>query len=180
LVRRPAKGETVECLDAILGRRSIRRYTAEPVQEEHIELLLRAAMAAPSAFNQQSTRYVVVTDRELRSALALTHQHSKMVADAPLVIAVCGDRSAERYPGFYCIQDGIAALTNVLTASQGLGLGAVWIGVQPWPDRVKHVRETLGLPLHVEPLGIVAIGHPAEQKPPSGRFEAAFVHRERW
>lgn len=170
----------MDCLEAILGRRSIRRYTDEPVSEDHIEMLLRAAMAAPSAFNEQSWRFVVVTDGEVLSALSETHQYSKMIARAPLAIVVCGDRGAERYPGFYWVQDCTAALTNLLTAARALGLGACWVGVQPWPDRVKHVRETLGLPAGVEPLAQVAIGHPAEEKPPADRFEPSFVHSNRW
>jgi nitroreductase len=93
---------------------------------------------------------------------------------------VCGDRRAERYPGFYWQQDCAAALANMLTAAHALGLGACWVGVQPWPDRVKHVRSTLGLPLTVEPLALVAIGHPAEEKPPANRFDPTFVHRDLW
>jgi nitroreductase len=170
----------MDCIEAIVGRRSIRRYTEEPVSEEQIETLLRAAMAAPSAFNERSSRFVVVTDAEVLSALSETHQFSKMIARAPLAIVVCGDRDAERYPGFYWTQDCTAALTNLLTAAQALGLGACWVGVQPWPDRVKHVRGSLGLPLTVEPLALVSLGHPAEVKPPADRYDPSFVHRDRW
>jgi nitroreductase len=170
----------MDCMEALLGRRSIRHYTEEPVREEHIDALLHAAMAAPSAFNEQSWRFVVVTDKTVLEALSETHTYSKMIATAPLAIAVCGDRGAERYPGFYWMQDCTAALTNMLAAAHASGLGACWVGVQPWPDRAKHVRETLGLPTGVEPLALVAVGHPAEKKPPVDRFTPGFVHRDRW
>ena len=170
----------MDCIEALVTRRSIRRFEDAAVPTEQIETVLRAAMAAPSAFNERSARFVVVTDRSILALLAETHQYSRMLAEAPVGIVVCGDRTAERYTGFYWIQDCSAAITNLLNAAHGIGLGACWVGVQPWPDRAKHVRATLALPLDIEPHAMVALGRPAEQKPAAERFDASFVHHERW
>ncbi len=170
----------MDALAALLSRRSIRKYTDEPVSDADLATILRAAMAAPTAFNQQSWRFVAVRDPEVRAALSVASKHAGMLADAPLVIVVCGDLSAERHEGAYWVQDATAALENVLTAANALGLGAVWVGVHPWEDRAAAVRAALDLPAGVEPLGSVGIGHPAETKEPAQRFDAAKVHFDRW
>lgn len=170
----------MDAIEALLTRRSIRRYTTEPVSDEHLETLLAAAMAAPTAFNQQSWRFLVVRDEAVRSELSKASQHAGMLADAPLVIVVCGDTQAERHPDTYWVQDATAALENILIAANGLGLGAVWVGVHPWHDRVQAVRAATGLPEHIKPLASVAIGHPAETKPASERLDWDKVRMDRW
>jgi len=169
----------MECLEALHGRRSIRRYTSEAVGEREIEELLRAAMAAPSAGNQQSWRFVVVTDREQLQRLSQATPYSKMLAEAPLGIVVAGDTRDERHPGYW-VQDCSAAIENLLVAAHGLGLGAVWIGVHPVEERVNNVRAACAIPEGVVPMSMIAIGHPAEEKPPSERYEPAYVHRDSW
>jgi nitroreductase len=68
----------------------------------------------------------------------------------------------------------------MLIAAVGRGLGAVWLGIHPTPERIDSVRELLGLPEHVEPLGMVALGWPAEDKPPAERYDESRIHSERW
>ena len=168
---------TETLVDTIFARRSIRKYTSEPVSEETIQTLLEAAMAAPSASNRKPWQFVVVTDRETLDALAEAHPHGKMLADAPLGIAVCGDLTEmERY----WVQDCSAATENLLLAVTALGLGAVWLGVHPRDERVSAVRRILELPEHITPLNVVAIGHPAEEKPARTQFDAERVHWETW
>ena len=103
------------------------------------------------------------------------------MAGASVGIVVCGDTGVLKHPGtIYWVFDCVAALENVLVAANALELGAVWLGVQPWPERSAAVRDAVGLPDGVEPLGMVAIGVPAESKPPGDRFDETRVHRERW
>jgi nitroreductase len=166
-------------IEAIMTRRSIRNYTPEPVSEQHIETILRAAMAAPSAGNQQSWRFVVVTDAARREQLAEATPYSGMVARAPLAFVVCGDTRAEKHSGYW-VQDCSAAVENALVAINALGLGAVWIGVHPIVERSDNVRRICGVPDGIVPFGMIAVGHPAETKPPSERYEPAYVHREVW
>ncbi len=164
-------------LDTIFARRSIREYTQEPVSDENIEMLLKAAMAAPSASNRKPWQFIVVTRRETLDALAENHPHGKMLFEAPLCISVCGDLTEmERY----WVQDCSAATENLLLAATALGLGAVWLGVYPRDERVAAVRPILNLPDHITPLNVVSIGHPAEEKPSRTQYDEARVHREGW
>lgn len=166
-----------ELIETIFARRSIRKYTAEPVAEQDIKTLLEAAMAAPSASNRRPWQFVVVTERETLDTLAEAHPHGKMLFDATLCISVCGDLTEmERY----WVQDCSAATENLLLAATALGLGAVWLGVYPRDQRVAAVRGVLSLPEHITPLNLVSIGHPAEEKEARTQYDAARVHRERW
>lgn len=165
-----------DVIQTIFSRRSIRKYTSEPVSEDEIKTLLEAAMAAPSANNSQPWRFVVVTDRRTLDALAEAHPYGKMLAQATLCIAVCGDPAASAY----WEQDCSAATENLLLAATALGLGAVWLGVHPRQDRIAAVRRVLEIPENIVPLNLLSIGHPAETKEPRTQYDEAKVHRERW
>ncbi len=169
----------MDALNMILGRRSIRKFTGQPVSEQHIEIILKAAMAAPSAGNQQSWRFVVVTDRERIAAVQATTEYGKMLDDAALALVVCGDTRSLKHPSMW-EQDCSAAVQNALLAAHALGLGACWLGFWPKKERTEPLKEALRLPEGVEPLATLAIGQPADEKPPSERYDPAFVHRNRW
>jgi nitroreductase len=168
-------------IDNLFARRSIRKYTAQPVTEEQVTLLLQAAMAAPSAGNRKPWHFVVVTDAETRAALAGSHPHAKMLLEAPLCIVPCGEPAlsfADRPD--YWIQDLSATVENILLAATALGLGAVWCGVHPVQERVDAARRILGIPQEVIPFALMAVGHPAEQKEPRTQFDPQRVRYERW
>jgi nitroreductase len=164
-------------IEPILSRRSIRKYTDEPVSEEQITKLLEAGMAAPSASNKKPWHFVVVTERETLDKLSHYGSHWDMLRDAPLSIVVCGD------PGIsdrYWVQDCSAATENILLAVTMIGLGAVWLGCHPNPERVDPTKELLGIEDPVTPLAVLAIGHPAEEKEARTQYDDARVHRDRW
>lgn len=163
-------------LNFIFARRSIRLYTSQPVNNADIEALLQAAMAAPSARNDKPWYFVVVRNRETLRQLSDAHPYAHMLADAALGIAVCGAPEQSEY----WVQDTSAATENILLAATALGLGAVWIGIHPKPLREAHVRTILGLPDNIVPLNLIAIGYPAEEKPPRTQYDASRVHWERW
>ena len=169
----------MDAMDAILFRRSIRKYTTQPVSDETIEELLQAAMSAPSAGNEQPWQFVVIKERELLDEIPNFHQHSGMLREAPVAILVCGDKRLEKYPEYW-IQDCSAATQNILVAVQAKGLGAVWLGIYPVENRVTGLRKLLGLPEDVTPFSLISIGYPAEQKPPSDRYDASRVHHDHW
>lgn len=169
----------MDALEAILSRRSIRAYTAEPVAGEHIETIVRAAMAAPSAGNQQPWRFVVTTDRDTLNDMAECTPYGKMLREAPLALTVCADTTELKHPTMWQ-QDCGAATENALLAITALGLGAVWLGFWPKMERVNPLKEVLGLPESVEPFCVLAVGHPAETKPPADRYLPERVHRDRW
>lgn len=163
----------MEAMEAILTRRSIRRYTAEPVSDELIKELLQAAMSAPSAGNQQDWHFVVIRSRQVLDEVGRVHPHAP-VAGAPLAILVCGDLQRESRQGFW-VQDCAAATQNLLLAAHARGLGAVWCGCYPREERVAGLRRILGLPDHIMPLALVVIGYPAEKKGREDRYDPAKV-----
>jgi nitroreductase len=169
----------MEAYEAILTRCSIRAYTDQAVSDELIHKLLVAAMSAPSAGNGQPWHFVVVTERRLLDALADLLPFGKMLKQAPLGIAVCGDAKGSPHEGYW-VQDCSAATENLLLAAHALELGAVWLGVHPREDRVAGVRDILGIPDAVTPLCVISVGHPAEPGGPADRYRAARVHRDRW
>ncbi|TCL75168.1 nitroreductase [Hydrogenispora ethanolica] len=166
-------------MSTIFKRRSIRRYTAQPVTPAQLEMVLKAGMAAPSAENQQPWQFVVVDHREKLDRIPEFHPYSRMLKEAGVAIIVCGDRTLEKIAGFW-VQDCAAAAENMLLMAEELGLGSVWLAVYLLPDRVKALRELLGLPDHITPLAILPIGYPAEAKEPIDRFDAWRVHRNHW
>lgn len=166
-------------IDVLMTRRSIRQYTPKSLTEHEVDVLLRAAMAAPSAGNQQPWRFVVMTDPARLAELSEATPYAKMIASAPLAIAVCGDTTAEKHAGYW-VQDCSAAVQNMLLAAHAIGLGGVWIGVHPVTERESAVRRICELPDDIVPLALVAVGHPAETKPPADRYEHSHVHLEKW
>ena len=165
----------------IFERRSIRKYTAEPVSLEQEEKLLRAAMQAPSAGNEQPWEFIVVRDPETLKKMTEGHPYSTPLLGAPLGILICGDVNKQRFnPYAYWVQDCSAAIQNLLLEAQHLGLGAVWMGLHPIKEREDVLIELFGLPEGVIPLGMIAVGHPAQTVEPVDRYLPERVHREKW
>jgi len=166
-------------IELIMTRRSVRRYTSEPVSDADLETLLRAGMAAPSAGNCQPWHFMVIRSRDTMRAITDVHPYSKMLDHAPLCIAVLSDPSLEKHKGMW-VQDTSAATQNILLAAHALGLGAVWLGVHPYDDRTSGVARILGLPDDIRCLSLIAVGHPAGRPEPADRYDASRVHVERW
>ncbi|MDD2422024.1 MAG: nitroreductase family protein [Heliobacteriaceae bacterium] len=166
-------------MDLILSRRSIRKYTDEPVADGVVRELLKAAMSAPSAGNQQPWYFVVINQREILDAVSEFHPHSLMLRQAPVAILVCADLQLETHQGYW-VQDCSAATQNILLAVQAKGLGACWLGIYPQAERIAGMCRLVGLPEHVIPLALVAIGHPAVTKPPANRFNADRIRYNHW
>lgn len=165
----------MDTLDCIYKRRSIRKFTEEPVEDALLEQLLRAAMAAPSAMNLKPWRYVVVRDPARLERLRKIMPFGKMNANT--AISVCGDlRSGRRIVSEnFWQQDCSAATENLLIAASALGLGAVWCGVTPLARLQKAVSAVLELPDRVIPLNVVMLGYPAEEKAARTQFDPALV-----
>jgi nitroreductase len=170
-----------ELMQFIFGRRSVRVYTPEPVSEEAVQLLLQAAMAAPSAVAKDPWRFVVIRQKATLRRIAEALPNGKMLGDAAVGIIVCGDLDAAHDRQLsYLLQDCSAAIENLLLAVHILKLGACWLGIHPRPDRIAHVSQVLGLPTQVVPVAGIAIGHPGEYKEPRTRYRAESVHYEKW
>ena len=167
-------------MEIIFNRRSIRKYEDKPVENEKIEKLLRAAMQAPSAVNQQPWEFIVVKDKEKLKNLSEVSQYSKMVANSAVTIVLLSRTEGIKIPP--CIpQDMAAAAQNILLEAVELGLGAVWIGVAPIEERMNHVEDLFNLPEGIELFALIAVGYPDGQKNEFvDRFDATRVHYEDW
>lgn len=164
-----------EKLAFIYRRRSIRKFTDQPIEPEKITELLKAAMAAPTAMNTQPWQFVVVTEEELLKKIRNTLVFGKM--NAPLAIVVCGNMGVfnKRLTGKFWVQDCSAATQNILLAASALGLGSVWCGVHPIHTFEHRISQVLSLPAEVTPLNVIYIGYPAEEKPARTQYDPAKV-----
>ncbi len=169
-----------QVLDIIFSRRSIRKFQERTVEPELLIQLLQAAMAAPSACNNQPWEFVVITDQEKLAALRNIMIFGRY--NAPAAIAVLGN------PGLaikaigrdFWVQDCSAAVENMLIAAAGMGLGTVWLGVHPVAALVEAVRKFLQAPQHVTPLAIIYVGFPDESKPPRTQYKEERVHWQKY
>ncbi len=164
-------------LNYIFRRRSIRKYTDQPVSDEQIKSILEAAMAAPSAHNYKPWHFIVIKNRSRLDHIADIHPYGKMLYQASLAIAVCGNKKVS--PDHW-IQDCSASTENILLALPELGLGGVWLGCYPMDSRNNALKEFLPLPDEIELLSIIAISYPAEDKKPRTQFNAKCIHYEKW
>jgi len=155
-------------LEAVRNRRSIRRYQERPVEPADVEKLQEAMLRAPSSRNLQPCRFVFVTDRESLQALARAKpSFGESVGRAPLGVVICADASVSD-----CwIEDGSIAAATLQLVATDLGLGSCWIQIrarhhEDGRPAEEYIREVLGLPTELSVLCIVAVGYPAENKPP--------------
>ncbi len=167
----------MDTLKAIMTRRSVRDFIHDPVSKEDVQDLLKAGMQAPSAKNEQPWHFVVIDEPVVLHAIPEFHPYSEMLRDAPLAILVCSELKLDEGSA---IQDCSAATQNILLAAHAKGLGAVWLGIYPNPKRVSGMEELLGLPEGIYPVSLIAIGHPASQPEPEGRFKEDRVHYNAW
>lgn len=161
-------------MDAIFNRTSVRKYKNQEVEAEKIEQLLRAAMAAPSAANQQPWEFFVTKNPESLKALADCSPYGGCVKEAAVAI-VPVYRKEMMMPEFADI-DMSAATENILLEVTQLGLGAVWIGIAPLEERMENVRKVLNIPEHLTPYAIIPIGYPVEMTEQKDRFDPARIH----
>ena len=166
----------MELKDALLKRRSIRKFKEDKISDDLIEELLHAAMSAPSACNKKPWEFYVITNEEKLQLLKKASRFSRY--NAPLAIVVCGNlhRALPLKFSQYWIQDCSAATENLLLRVTDLNLGAVWCGGHPQTSVEENVREILDLPKHIIPLNIIFIGHPNEEKEPQDQYDEKRVH----
>ncbi len=169
----------METINAIMTRRSVRKYTSEKIKESDLEIIIRAGMQAPSAGNERPWHFVVITDRKTLDSIPKVHQYSEMLLEAQAAILVCCDLNLQTHKGYWPEECG-ACMQNMLLASHSLGLGSVWTGVYPNEERVSALRHMFNMPESVVPFALMPIGHPAERKPREDRYDASRIHMNRW
>ncbi|MFC1528607.1 nitroreductase family protein [Candidatus Latescibacterota bacterium] len=167
-------------LDTIKGRFSVRHYLPEPVSEDDLNTILEAVRFSQSAKNLQDWKFIVVRDETMRQKLSVAAKGQSFVAEAPVVIACCGDgieyvMTCGQHT--YNIDVAIAMENMVLTAHE-LGLGTCWLGAF-YEDRVK---ELLSIPEEdVRVVGLLTIGRPAVGAPEKRRKKLQeIISYEKW
>ena len=161
----------MEVKDALLKRRSIRKYLDKEVSDEIIEELLHAAMSGPSACNRRPWIFYVIKDQDKLNELRKASRFSNM--NAPLAIVVVGDlsRSLPLQLKDFWIQDCSSATENILLRATDLGLGSLWCGIYPQKRPVERVKNILGITNSDIPLNIIYIGYGDEEKESRDQYE---------
>ncbi|MDO4289064.1 MAG: nitroreductase family protein [Eubacterium sp.] len=163
----------------IFNRASVRVFKDTPVEKEKITALLKAAMQAPSAGNQQPWEFIVVEDKDTLEKLSHTDAYSKFVAKVPAAIVVLGNTDEMRFPEHW-EQDLGAASENILLEAVSQGLGAVWLGVAPLEDRMAHIRQVFELPENIKPYCIIPFGYAKKSYETESRYNEERVHYEKY
>jgi nitroreductase len=169
-------------MSIIRKRRSIRKFLDRPIEAEKIDLLLEAALRAPSSRGINPWEFVVVNDKALLARLAQSKQHgSAFLKNAPLGIVICAD--AEKCDVW--VEDASIASIFIHLAAESLGLGSCWIQIRERMHDGKrsaqeYIVETLHLPPRLQVESIIAIGYPDEKLPPHKKEELLFekVHKD--
>ena len=169
----------MDAIEAILTRRSIRKYTKKPIPYKHLQDLLKAAVSAPSADNQQPWHFIIIDDREILNEIPEFHPNAEMLKEADKAILVCADTHLEKHKGYFPL-DCSAATENILLAAHALGLGACWLGIYPREERIIGMKKLLHIPDHVVPFSLISLGYPAENKPREDRYDSSRVHHNKW
>jgi nitroreductase len=154
--------ETFECIEK---RRAVRNFNDTPVEWEKIGNILRAGQLAPSAGNVQDWKFVVVTDKTKRAAIANSALKQHWIAKAPVIIVIYSEpKQTQRFYGLrgeklYSIQNAAAAVENMLLAATDQGLASCWVGAF---DEVM-LNSVLGAPESARPQAIIPLGYSDEQ-----------------
>ena len=158
-------------MNHLYTRVSIRKYQDRPVEKEKTEAMLRAAMQAPSAANQQPWEFYVVTNKEKLKALSGVSPYAGMTKNAPAAI-VSVYRKDCAIPAYAQIDLSIA-MENLWLETDAQGLGGVWLGIAPLEDRMKDVEDIVGIPDTLRAFAVFPFGYPAEERTQQDRFDAS-------
>jgi nitroreductase len=161
----------MDALEAIRKRRSVRQYTGDPIPREDLEKIVDAGRLAATGSNRQPWDFIVVTDREMIHRLKVA---SQWMEKAGAIIAVVLDPSSR-----WWLEDGSAAVENMLIASTALGYGSCWLEGYTLP-REEEFKELLGIPEGKRLLTLVPIGVPTEWPTCKKRTLKEVIHWERY
>ena len=169
----------MDVIEAILERRSIRKYTDRKITETQLEIILKAAMYAPSAVNKRPWHFIVFRNKEIIYKINEVHPNSMMLKQADIAILVCWDENLQHDKGYGPV-DCAAATQNMLLAAHGIGLGGVWLGIYPRKKRIEAIHKIFCLPDYIQPFSLISLGYPGEQKQQPDRFDHSRIHYEKW
>lgn len=166
--------------EAINARRSVRKFEDKPVEKEKIDLLLRAAMQAPSASNEQPWEFIVIEDKETLEKLSKAHEYAMAMKNGAVAIVCLTDKKYSLTDTNIWMQDLSAASENILLEAVELGLGATWMAIAPFEDRIEYMKNLFNLPDGVSVFNMIILGYPTKTKGYEDRFKPERVHWGKW
>jgi nitroreductase len=169
----------MDLFSSLLKRRSIRKYTDQEIPSGAMDKLLKSAMYAPSAMNNQAWQFIVVNQRKKLDKVLKVIPHAEMLKSAQAAVLICGDLNLEKNID-YIQQNCSAATQNLMLCAHGLGLGSCWIAVYPVKETISSLQELFKLPEFVTPISLVSLGYPAENPIAEDRFKTEKVHFNQW
>ena len=160
---------------SIYTRVSVRKFTDQPVEKDKVIAMIRAAMQAPSAHNQQPWEFYVVSDPEMLEKLSHISRYSSCIRNAPMAIVSAYRTTSLSAPDYPQIDMSIA-MENLWLETANQGLGGVWIGTAPNEERMKAVEEIVGISEGQRAFAVFPFGYPAETRNQQDRFHADQIH----
>ena len=166
-------------MNPIMYRQSVRKFTDEDVSPQLIENLLRAAMQAPSACNQQAWEFIVIGDEEDKLAISKMHKFAKPAAEASKLIVVLGNLKRAKIESMI-EQDLAACCENIMLQATYYSAGAVWLGFHPIEDRCNKIREYLNIPDYCIPFAVICVGYSEVDREIQIRYDESKIHYDRY
>ena len=169
----------MEVQEALLNRRSIRKYNDQKINKEDIDKILKAAMYAPSAMNLQAWQFIVIDDKDILIETIKSIPYAEMLRQSAATILVCGDSLIEKNES-WLLQNCSAAIQNILLSSYGLGIGSCWIAIHGMDDVYQNIKAQFALPENIVPVSLISLGYPDEVVKAEERVTEEKVHYNRW
>jgi len=169
----------MEVQEALLNRRSIRKYKDKKISKKDIDEILKAAMYAPSAMNLQAWHFVVIDDRDVLIETIKSIPYAEMLKQSAAAILVCGDSLIEKNES-WLLQNCSASIQNILLCAHGLGIGSCWIAIHGMDDIYKNVKAHFKLPENIVPVALISLGYPDEEVNAEERFKEEKIHYNNW
>ena len=169
----------MEVIEALLDRRSIRKYKDQKISNENINKILKVAMYAPTAMNLQAWQFIVVDDKTLLTETVNSIPYAEMLKQSAVAILVCGDSEIEKNES-WLLQNCSAATQNILLAAHGLGIGSCWIAIHGINDVYKKIKNQFKLPDNIIPVSLISLGYPDEVVKTEERFKQDKIHYNKW
>jgi len=155
-------------LSLIQKRRSIRKFLKKPVEREKIDMLIEAALRAPSSMGSRPCELIIVSERDLLEKLSMAKLHgSAFLKNASLGLIVCADPNKSDV----WVEDSSIVSIFIQLAAESIGLGSCWIQIRERMHNEsqtaqEYISKLFSIPEKIKVESIIAVGYPDEQKPP--------------
>lgn len=162
-------------IENIMDRRSVREFTSEPISADTLDILVRAAMAAPTGLDLRPWEFIVLDNAEDVYKFYEATGNDRFMT-APAAVIICGNTSESNLWYIDCA----CAAENLLLASHSMGLGSVFTAAYPVEERMKSITDFFGLPENIVPLCAIPVGHPKYDSHPKDKYNPKKIHLNAW